>query len=348
MPSAPAENMFPAYPAAWYLFGESRRLKNRPISKRMLGRRLVAYRGASGQAVVLDGTCSHLGADLGRGEIVGDCVRCPFHHWEYATDGHCVRIPTQESIPVFARQRAYPCVERHGLLFFFNGEEPLFPLPFFVGEHPESFMAGRKFDFVADCSWFMLTGNGFDTAHFQSVHDRKLLCTPVVDLPHEYARRITFRTRVMGASVADRFIRRTIGDVAEVTISNWGGPLVAVTGRFARATSYMLIMTQPLEAQTTLVEVVVYAPLAANAFVRRALQPAALEIRRWLTQAFLFDDIKRLPGIRYSARSLVRSDRELIDFFRWLTALPQSKQELQCSDSTTGEPTRSLTEGVVR
>src|SRR5207245_1715854 len=64
MSVAPDAERFPAYPVSWYLFGPSRQLRRGPVSRDVLGRRLVAWRTASGRAVVLDARCSHLGADL--------------------------------------------------------------------------------------------------------------------------------------------------------------------------------------------------------------------------------------------------------------------------------------------
>jgi phenylpropionate dioxygenase-like ring-hydroxylating dioxygenase large terminal subunit len=134
-PAPPAE-AFPAWPASWYLFGESRELRQRPVSRRILGRRLVAFRTAGGRLAVMDAQCAHLGADLGCGDVVGETIRCPFHHWRYGTDGVCESVPGHGQAPSFARLRTYPAAERHGYVFFFNGREPLFPLPFFLGEDP--------------------------------------------------------------------------------------------------------------------------------------------------------------------------------------------------------------------
>ena len=60
----PAEERFPAYPASWYLFCPSEQLRRGPISKRILGRQLLAFRTESGRIAVLDAHCAHLGADL--------------------------------------------------------------------------------------------------------------------------------------------------------------------------------------------------------------------------------------------------------------------------------------------
>src|SRR6266446_137620 len=57
----PAAEDFAAYTASWYLFSESRQLKDKPFSQRILGRQLVGYRAASGQVTVMDARCAHLG-----------------------------------------------------------------------------------------------------------------------------------------------------------------------------------------------------------------------------------------------------------------------------------------------
>src|SRR5437588_724610 len=157
MLDAPAADHFPAYPASWYLFCRSSDLRRGPLSRALLGRELTAFRTASGRAAVLDARCAHQGANLGHGRVAGEAIACPFHNWEYGPDGRCVRIPAQSCIPAFARQAAYPVVERHGYVFFFNGARPWFDLPFVPGCRPGDFTAGRAFTLFADCPWYMFS-----------------------------------------------------------------------------------------------------------------------------------------------------------------------------------------------
>jgi nitrite reductase/ring-hydroxylating ferredoxin subunit len=290
----------------------------------MLGRRLVAYRTASGRLAMLNGDCSHFGADLGKGRVVGEALQCPFHHWEYGSDGRCVRIPVQEKLPSFARQATYPVEERHGFIFVFNAPEPLFPLPFFFDARPEDFVAGSPFRFVADCRWYMIAANAFDVQHFEAVHDRQLIGPPTVDCPGPYARRMRFQAIVSGRSIFDRFLRPLAGRHVDVAITCWGGPLFLVTGFFRRVRSYILIATQPLEGGNTLTEVIVFAPRSRFA-VARLLQPLSLWVRRWFTRGFMADDISRLGGIRYNPHSLIASDQLLLEFFHWAAELPQDR-----------------------
>src|SRR5580765_221167 len=99
IPTAPPPiNLFPAYPASWYLFCRSDDLE-KPYAKRILGRQLVGFRTQRGKVVVIAAHCSHMGADLGCGTVVGESIQCPFHNWKYGADGICNHIPGTNAIP---------------------------------------------------------------------------------------------------------------------------------------------------------------------------------------------------------------------------------------------------------
>ena len=329
MLQGPPADRLPAYPASWYLFGRTRDLRDGLRSRDLLGRRLVAVRTRSGRLAVLEARCSHLGADLGRGRVVDETVQCPFHNWRYDPDGRCVHIPNTECIPSFARQTTFPVEERHGLLYVFNGPQPLFPLPFFAGERAEDFVAGRPYSFRADSAWYMIAANGFDAEHFLAVHDRTFLGPPIVDCPEPFARRMRYTAQVTGTSAYDLLLRAFVGDRVEVSITTWGGPYLLVTGRFRCAHSYILIALHPVDDDTTDVDVLVFARRSRNPLVRALLTPLSLWLRRLFTRGFLQDDLTRLGGIRYNPASLIDSDRELIEYFRWVAALPRTSGDIR-------------------
>jgi hypothetical protein len=150
------------------------------------------------------------------------------------------------------------------------------------------------------------------------VHDRTLIAPPEIDCPAPYSRRARYKAEVTGQSIFDRLLRRFAGKRVDVSITSWGGPFVLVTGFFRRARSYILIATQPLEDQRTLIETIVLAP-------RRTpwlLQPLSLWVRRIFTRGFLRDDIDRLGSIRYNPHTLLENERPLIEYFAWAAALP--------------------------
>jgi len=334
----PPINCFPAYPASWYLFGHGSELA-RPVSKRMLGRDLVAFRTQSGKVSVMAAHCSHMGADLGCGNVVGESIQCPFHNWKYGADGACNHIPGATSIPAFARQTTYPIAERHGYIFFFNGPEPLFPLPFFFECAPGDFSAGRIFSYVSDCTWFVNAAHGFDTQHFDAVHDRKLTAPPQIDCPVPFARRNRYRAEVVGRTRLDKLLKTVAGRTVEISITNWGGTFVAITGDFERAHSRFLIITQPLDSDKTLCEGIVFAPRLKNRVCRAAFEPLALAVRRFFTRGYLVGESRRLLGTRYDPATMIAQDGDMIDFFNWVVGLPQSSANSASSTlPAEGEP----------
>jgi nitrite reductase/ring-hydroxylating ferredoxin subunit len=314
MRQAPPAEAFPAYPASWYLFGESRELRRGPLSRRILGRQLVAFRTGSGRLAVMDGNCAHLGADLGFGDVVGETIRCPFHHWRYGCDGVCASIPGQAQ-PA-ARLRTYPAVERHGYVFFFNGREPLFPLPFLLDEDPADYAVSEVFRYVADCTWYMNSAHAFDLQHFAAVHDRELLAAPVIDCPAPYARRNSYLAKVVGDTAFDRILKMTAGATVKTTLTIWGGTFAVITADFERVRSGFFMAMEPLEDGRTMCHGIVCAR-------RSLLAPLQLRLRRLFTFGYLKEEASRLRATRYNPGSLGPNDQDMIDFFHWVAALPQ-------------------------
>ena len=316
----PAAEDFAAYPASWYLFCESRQLQAKPFSQRILGRQLVAYRTAGGQVAVMDANCAHLGADLGCGTVVCETLQCPFHNWRYGADGVCSSIPHATQIPSFARLRTYPVTERHGTVFFFNGREPLFPLPFILGADPSDFVAGKTFRYVADCNWYMNSAHAFDTQHFAAVHDRRLIAPPSMDCPAPYARRNSYRAEVIGHTIFDRILRVVAGHTVNITLTIWGGNMAVITSDFGRVRSGFLMDMRPLENGQTLCQGIVFARRTNNFL--SVFAPFNLALRRLFTFGYLADEARRLRGTRYNPASLGPNDQDMIDYFRWAASLP--------------------------
>lgn len=322
---APDAGSFPGFPQSWYFFCASRDLKKGPVEREIAGHRFVGFRTDKGSIGILDAACCHLGASLGKGRVVGERIQCPYHQWEYAANGRCERIPSQEEIPAFARQESYPVSERHGYIFFFNAQKPLFPLPFFEQESPEDYLAGSPLSFIGDCSWHMFAANTFDVQHWKGVHARQLIGEQRIDAPKPYARRARFQAAVIGSSIYDRILKWLGGKTVEISITNWGGTFMVVRGTFRRTTSQMIVCTQPLsQPHQLLVTVLVMIKRPKVALLRPLTSSLSLWLRRRFTWAFLHNEFEELAGIRYSPQSLIQSDEGLIEYFHWAAGLPGS------------------------
>jgi aminopyrrolnitrin oxygenase len=325
MSQAPAMDCFPRFPRSWYFFGASHELQRRPVSRDLLGRRLVGYRTASGQVVLMQARCCHLGADLGKGRVVGDHLQCPFHHWEYGPDGRCMHIPAQSTIPSFARQTCFPVVERHGFVFFFNAPEPLFPLPFFPDCRPEDFRAARPFKHKLACPWFMVGANAFDLQHFRAAHDRRLDGRARVENPGPFCRRATGSFVVAGSSVRDWLTRLFAGTRVTMSITDWCGNLMFTTATFRRTTSYGMVITEPLADGGVLVRVIVFTRRSQSVLGRCCRDPLRLEIRRYFIQKFLSADAELLGDARYQPLGLIDCDRDLAAYWCWLAEVSHGR-----------------------
>lgn len=96
------------YPNGWFGIGSAKDLKpGQHKSFSALGKDFVVFRGENGKVGVLDAHCPHIGAHLGEGgRVVGNCIECPFHNWQFDSDGKCTHIPyTTKSIPAQANTK---------------------------------------------------------------------------------------------------------------------------------------------------------------------------------------------------------------------------------------------------
>lgn len=131
--------------------------------------RVVIFRGFDERVQVLSAYCPHVGADLSLGTVTGDGLRCAFHGWEYGGDGRCLRTGIGDPPPRRARLFRFPTVEKYGVVWAFNGEQPLFeladpqrPLEHLLQETADSFA-------VATDPW-VICSNTPDWSHFATVH----------------------------------------------------------------------------------------------------------------------------------------------------------------------------------
>jgi phenylpropionate dioxygenase-like ring-hydroxylating dioxygenase large terminal subunit len=317
----------PAVPRGWYYLCRSKELNPGPVRRDLGKARYVAFRGASGRVTVLDGRCSHMGADLARGCVVDDALRCPLHAWEYSSDGTCRHIPTGGAIPVLARQAAFPSAELGGHVFFYNSPVPRFGMPFFSGKFPEELLAAEPFDLVVKTPWYMVGANAFDLQHFKVAHDRTLLDAPVVESPSPFARRISAKYAVAGTSWRDAFTRRFSGPTVRMSVTVWGGTLLFVEAAFQRTTSYGMVSIRPIDPDSAMMRTIVWVPRRGGAVARMVVDPLDAWIRRGFIRRFVMDDAVRSEGVRYHPSTAIDADRELGLYLAWLGSICTGQSE---------------------
>jgi vanillate O-demethylase monooxygenase subunit len=107
----------------WYPFAWGEEVGRDLFGRTLLNEPIVAYRKEDGTAVALADTCPHRFAPLHKGKLVGDCVQCPYHGLQFNDSGACVHNPHGDGrIPVAAKVKSYPLVERDTLLWIWMGK----------------------------------------------------------------------------------------------------------------------------------------------------------------------------------------------------------------------------------
>ncbi len=106
-----------------------------PRHHRIMSEDLVLFRDDQGIAGLLGLRCPHRNADLSFGRAEDGGLRCPYHGWLFDVRGQCLdqpNIPLEHRSPEQIRQKAYPCIERGGIVWTYMGpgsppELPAYP-----------------------------------------------------------------------------------------------------------------------------------------------------------------------------------------------------------------------------
>jgi phenylpropionate dioxygenase-like ring-hydroxylating dioxygenase large terminal subunit len=106
-----------------------------PIRLLLLGEKLIAFRDSHGRIGIMDHRCPHRCASLFFGRNERDGLRCAYHGWKFDVAGNCLdmpNVPAHQAFPQKVKAKAYPAVERNGLVWTYMGarKEPP-PLPCF-------------------------------------------------------------------------------------------------------------------------------------------------------------------------------------------------------------------------
>jgi phenylpropionate dioxygenase-like ring-hydroxylating dioxygenase large terminal subunit len=207
-------------PNGWFAVARSDELAaGQVVPAHYFGRDLAVFRTADGEARVVDAHCPHLGANLAKGgQVAGQLLECPFHAWRFdGVSGHCLEVPYSDAEPsAKAVIRAYPVVERFGLIFAWHhlGEAaPYIPMPEMAEFEDEEWSEPVFYEFrFATCVQEMAENNA-DYVHFKYVHGMESV--PSGDVEYDgFVKTVTERQELKnkeGRIYPLDFVRRSYG-----------------------------------------------------------------------------------------------------------------------------------------
>jgi phenylpropionate dioxygenase-like ring-hydroxylating dioxygenase large terminal subunit len=121
----------------WYVILESNEIKQgKIIGITRMGEKMAAWRTNKGDLTVMADKCPHRGASLCLGKLDQDRLQCPFHGFEYDTQGKCTLVPANGKIaelPKALHVMSYPVREEHGFVYIWwgNPRDQYPPVPWF-------------------------------------------------------------------------------------------------------------------------------------------------------------------------------------------------------------------------
>lgn len=164
-----------SYTSSWFPLCSSNNVKRgEVISVEAFNTKLIVFRGKNNKVAVLKSNCCHIGTDLSRGKVIDNSLQCPLHHWQFDQTGKCIHIPCyKNNKPNNIKQPSYPCLERYGVIFVYNGKKELFTPPWFNRE--DHSMYTKAYTRIFNSSYNVLGSNAFDEQHLLPVHHRSPL-----------------------------------------------------------------------------------------------------------------------------------------------------------------------------
>ncbi|XP_072981332.1 chlorophyllide a oxygenase, chloroplastic-like [Typha angustifolia] len=121
--SGPVKPFHPSLKNFWYPVAFSNDLKDDTmIPLDCFEEPWVIFRGKDGNPGCVQNTCAHRACPLHLGSVNEGRIQCPYHGWEYSTDGKCEKMPSTRMLNI--RIRSLPCFENDGMIWIWPGNEP--------------------------------------------------------------------------------------------------------------------------------------------------------------------------------------------------------------------------------
>ena len=144
-----------------------------PLRVKLLGEDLIAFRTTSGDVGLVQNACPHRGASMFFGRNEEEGLRCVYHGWKFDVTGACIDMPSEPAESNFknkVRTRAYPLIERNGIIWAYMGpRETPPPLPNLEANMlPEGGYA--QYIYHVENNWMQGWEGEMDTVHAAFLH----------------------------------------------------------------------------------------------------------------------------------------------------------------------------------
>lgn len=216
-----------------------------------MGKQLIYFRTESGKLSALDAYCQHTGTHLGYGgQIKGETVVCPYHHFHWGADGQLAHVPGMKKCPKL-RQRAYSVDDKWGYVMVWHdpdGGQPTYEIPAVVNTSEWSYP-------LVECRTLEVhpvdvAENSSDMRHFHALHHNDFVLREhrAIDENHFY---LLYDGRVIEENVGLELYHRVAHGRMEVHLYGLGVLTVQVALPALGLGFHYMVSPLPLDEHRT-------------------------------------------------------------------------------------------------
>lgn len=156
----------------WHPVAQAQDVTNTPLAVQLLGQAIVLWRNEDDAVQAFTDRCPHRGARLSMGRVENGRLECPYHGWQFASGGRCVKVP---ALPEFTPPptqcvKSFEVQQAYGLVWV-RLEAGEHPLPAFAAEADEHLRKVNCGPYDVAASAPRIIENFLDMSHFGFVHE---------------------------------------------------------------------------------------------------------------------------------------------------------------------------------
>ena len=184
-----ADETTPLIRNAWYVAARSADVSaDKPFGRKILGERVVMFRGGDGKPVAMKDRCAHRSFPLSESRIENGEIVCGYHGFRYDHRGRCTGVPSQATPPQGIAVPTFKVVEQEPLIWIWMGdpvladEAKLPAQPWMLASHG---WAGALGYLSVESNYVHLHENLLDLTHLTFVHAKTFGTPDYASAPFE-------------------------------------------------------------------------------------------------------------------------------------------------------------------
>jgi phenylpropionate dioxygenase-like ring-hydroxylating dioxygenase large terminal subunit len=320
----------------WYFACKSTELKvNQTKSIEIANQNLVIWRSESKNVYALDAYCPHMGTHLAKGKVIGENIRCFFHHWQYDGEGQCKEIPAAPEACGLIKANSYLTTEKYGAIWIFpkNTQAPQ------LASYDELEGADLiyKFDqgYNRECHHHVNMINGLDPQHLKTVHNIQIEMS--VELKeHERQIEVTLTGPIGEKNFSEKLARFFLGksysysmkydhaSVGFLTIMKNVFWLGGIGGKRALPRLYMIFAYRPLTSGGAYVQPI-FLTKKRTGLLGLVISQFLLLLTKMAFRSLQGEDGEVYDNMRFNPRHLLPIDGPVANYIRYVNKLPISQ-----------------------